>query len=103
MVLRVAFVLVVGCDTEEKPRVVSQDTYPAEYAKAICAVQLDCGFVTDVESCESDVASRWVDKLDLGCFNKPAARECLDTVEWITCAGYEADEWSMCSDVDECV
>ena len=93
----------VGCaEEEDKGRRAYEDTYPSEYAEAICTVQVECGFVTDLESCRTDLENRWVDKLRLGCFDEFAAIECLDTLESITCAGYEGNAWSMCADVDEC-
>ena len=102
MVLRLICLLLFGCASEEKPRVVSEETYPSEYAEAICDVQIECGLMDDLDACQSDIESRWEDKLSLGCFDESAARDCLDTLEALTCSGYEAGESSMCADVDEC-
>ena len=102
MNVRIVFLLVLGCAEEEKQRSVSEETYPTEYAESMCAVQVRCGEQDDVEACESLVESSWIRKLESGCFDEAAARECLDTLESISCAGYADGESSMCTDVDEC-
>ena len=102
MVLRIMIVLMAGCAEEEKPRAVSEETYPPEYAEAICTLQIECGLRDDFASCAADIESRWVDKLSLGCFDETAARDCLDTLNSLSCDGYEAGDSSMCADVDEC-
>ena len=100
--MRLVLLLVIGCGAEEEERVVSQDTYPNEYAAAICAVQFDCDLWDDVETCVETVESRWEGKLNMGCFDETAAKQCLDVLDSLDCAGYDNDEWSVCNDVDDC-
>jgi hypothetical protein len=102
LVMRLVLLLALGCGAEEKEREVSEDTYPEEYAEMICSVQEGCDMIDDQESCMESVVSQWEGKLNMGCFNEAAARECLDTLDAITCDGYLNDEWSICSDVDDC-
>lgn len=102
MVLRLGLVFILGCADEEQERLVSEETYPEEYAEAMCSLQVDCEMRNDLESCKTETADRWVDKLDQGCFDEAAARECLDALESIDCAGFENHEADHCTDVDEC-
>ena len=102
LVMRLVLLLVLGCGPEEEARVVSKDTYPTEYAEAVCSVQLGCDLVEEVDDCIESVESQWEGKLNMGCFDKAAAAECLDILETITCAGYDDGVWSICSDVDDC-
>ena len=100
MLLMVA--MLTGCAGEEEPRAVSEETYPQEYADAMCALQVQCGELDDLEECKSLVKSSWVRKLESGCFDASAARECLDVLESVSCAAYMDGESSVCTDVDEC-
>jgi len=92
----------MGCGKDDEPRAVSEETYPTEYADAICAVQIECGLMEDLDACRGDIEERWIEKLSLGCFDDSAARECLDALESTDCDGYNDGETSMCADVDEC-
>jgi hypothetical protein len=102
VVMRLVLLFALGCGTEEEEREVSKDTYAAEYTEAICAVQVRCELFDDQESCVTSVLPQWEDKIDSGCFDEFAARDCLDILETLTCDGYFDDEWSICSDVDVC-
>ena len=96
--------LLVACGPEEKAqREVSQGTYPTEYAAALCPIQLEC-MDTDVtmEECLELNESSVRGKLERNCFNKDVAIECLDTLDELSCADFDNNEWSMCGDVDDC-
>ncbi len=102
MVLRLGILFMFGCGADEQQRVVSEESYPEEYAEAMCSLQVECELRDDLESCKTETATRWVDKLDQGCFDEAAARECLDSLESIDCEGFGNNEADHCTDVDEC-
>ena len=102
MILLLSITWLTGCAGEKEPRAVSEETYPKEYADAMCAVQVRCGEMDDLGDCQSVVESSWVRKLASGCFDASAARECLDVLESVSCDGYLDGESSVCTDVDEC-
>lgn len=99
---RVVFLFLVACGGKEEPRPVSEGTYAAEYAEAICSVQVDCDLAEEMEDCTDSVEQQWDGKLNMGCFDEAAARECLDILDTLTCSQYEDGVWSVCSDVADC-
>ena len=106
MVLRLALLLSFGCGKEEASRVVSEDTYPAEYAEMICRIQVDCDRTEmALDSCVEEIESSMASEIESGCFDEAAAVECLDILEVISCEDFgdaEMDAWSVCGEVDSC-
>ena len=105
MGLRIGLVLaLMGCaPEEEEEREVSQAAYPSEYAEALCRIQMQCSDADiSMTECQELAESSVRGKLERNCFNESAAVDCLDTLDDLTCSGYESDEWSICGDVDDC-
>ena len=106
MVLRLALLFSFGCGKEEAGRVVSEETYPGEYAEMYCRIQVDCERTDlSLDSCTQQIQSSVESEIGSGCFDESAAVECLDILEVISCADFfniEKDAWSVCGEVDAC-
>ena len=106
MVLQLVLLFSFACGKEDEARVVSEATYPGEYAEMYCRIQVDCERTDlSIESCTEQIQSSMETELASGCFNERAAVECLDILEVISCADFEDAEkgaWDVCGDVDVC-